>query len=131
MDCFAALAMTLRGQVRQIGATGNISLYQKIDSVYSNLHPVPLRGAFAIVKTRGGDAVDVVRALDEGAYCVRQKRVVPTSRCWRECSWVLDISGRYGGKRAVLRGEHVISRKATAQGMSDVLRCPVCSCACS
>src|SRR4029079_11421466 len=26
-------------------------------------------------------------------------------------------------------GEHVISRKAIAQGMSDVLRCPVCSCA--
>src|SRR4051812_31072686 len=29
-----------------------------------------------------------------------------------------------GGKRAVLRGDHVISRKAIAQGMSDVLRCP-------
>src|SRR5882724_3635698 len=27
------------------------------------------------------------------------------------------------------RGERVISRKAIAQGMSDVLRCPVCSCA--
>src|ERR1700710_51390 len=27
------------------------------------------------------------------------------------------------------RGELVISRKAIAQGMSDVLRCPVCSCA--
>ena len=27
------------------------------------------------------------------------------------------------------RGEHDISRKATAQGMSDALRCPVCSCA--
>ena len=39
------------------------------------------------------------------------------------------LKWRYGGKRAVLRGEHVISRKATAQGMSDVLRCPVCSCA--
>src|SRR4051794_30318541 len=34
-----------------------------------------------------------------------------------------------GGKRAVHRGEHVISRKAIAQGVSDVLRCPVCSCA--
>src|SRR5204863_3121117 len=40
-----------------------------------------------------------------------------------------SLSGRYGGKRAVLRGEHEISRKAIAQGMSDVLRCPVCSCA--
>ena len=55
--------------------------------------------------------------------------MVPTSQCWRQCSWVLDISGRYGGKRAVLRGERAISRKAIAQGMSDVLRCPVCSCA--
>src|SRR6188472_3225658 len=40
-----------------------------------------------------------------------------------------ELPGRYGGKRAVLRGEHAISRKAIAQGMSDVLRCPVCSCA--
>ena len=34
-----------------------------------------------------------------------------------------------GGKKAVHRGEHAISRKAIAQGMSDCLRCPVCSCA--
>jgi len=40
-----------------------------------------------------------------------------------------DFPGRNGGKTAVLRGELAISRKATAQGMSDVLRCPVCSCA--
>ena len=29
----------------------------------------------------------------------------------------------------MLRGERVIIRKAIAQGMSDALRCPVCSCA--
>src|SRR5882757_3111005 len=29
----------------------------------------------------------------------------------------------------ILREERDISRKAIAQGMSDVLRCPVCSCA--
>ena len=29
----------------------------------------------------------------------------------------------------ILRGEREISRKAIAQGMSDCLRCPVCSCA--
>jgi hypothetical protein len=34
-----------------------------------------------------------------------------------------------GGKKAGHRGELVISRKAIAQGRSDVLRCPVCSCA--
>ena len=82
-------------------------------------------------RTWDGDAVDAEAAPGERGGCVRQKRVVPTSQCWRQCSWVLDISGRYGGKRAVLRGERAISRKAIAQGMSDVLRCPVCSCACS
>src|SRR5438552_1436627 len=40
-----------------------------------------------------------------------------------------EFPRRDGGKSAVLRGDHVISRKAIAQGMSDVLRCPVCSCA--
>src|SRR4029079_14910017 len=39
------------------------------------------------------------------------------------------FSGRYGGKTAVLRGEHEVSRKAIAQGMPDCLRSPVCSCA--
>src|SRR4249919_4365109 len=33
-----------------------------------------------------------------------------------------SFSGRNGGKRAVLRGEHVISRKAIAQGRPDALR---------
>ena len=34
-----------------------------------------------------------------------------------------------GGKRAVLRGEHEVSRKAIAQGRPGCPRCPVCSCA--
>jgi hypothetical protein len=43
-----------------------------------------------------------------------------------------QIPGDDGGEKSpILRGERVISRKAIAQGMSDVLRCPVCSCACS
>src|ERR1700730_11556953 len=37
--------------------------------------------------------------------------------------------GDGGEKSPILRGERDISRKAIAQGMSDVLRCPVCSCA--
>src|SRR5439155_21624751 len=32
-------------------------------------------------------------------------------------------------KEPAHRGEHEVSRKATAQGMSDCLRSPVCSCA--
>ena len=34
-----------------------------------------------------------------------------------------------GGKRAVLRGEHEVSRKAIAQGRPECSCCPVCSCA--
>jgi hypothetical protein len=34
-----------------------------------------------------------------------------------------------GGKRAVLREEHEVSRKAVAQGRPECSRCPVCSCA--
>ena len=96
---------------------------------YIHIHPVPTRGALAIVTTWDGDAVDAEAATDERGLSVRQRRVVLTPRCWRQCTWRQQLSGRYGGKRAVLRGDHVISRKAIAQGMSDVLRCPVCSCA--
>ncbi len=39
--------------------------------------------------------------------------------------------GDGGEKSPILRDERVISRKAIAQGVSDVLRCPVCSCAIS
>jgi hypothetical protein len=39
------------------------------------------------------------------------------------------IRRRRGQTSPIPRGERDISRKAIAQGMSDVLRCPVCSCA--
>src|SRR5437763_3896474 len=39
------------------------------------------------------------------------------------------LLGGDGGKRAVLRGEHEVSRKAIAQGRPECSRCPVCSCA--
>jgi hypothetical protein len=77
----------------------------------------------------GRVAVDAGSADSERHESVRQRRVVLTPRCWRQCTWRQLLSGRNGGKRAVLRGEPVISRKAIAQGMSDCLRCPVCSCA--
>ena len=39
------------------------------------------------------------------------------------------LLGDDGGKKAVLRGEHEVSRKAIAQGRPECSRCPVCSCA--
>ena len=67
----------------------------------------------------GRDAVDAGSAENERHEGVRQRRVVLTPQCWRR-RWQQYMAHR---------GERVISRKAIAQGMSDVLRCPVCSCA--
>src|SRR5450432_1584666 len=72
-----------------------------------------------IVTNVGRGAVDAGSADNERRESVRQRRVVLTPRCWRR-RWQQYMAHR---------GDHVISRKAIAQGMSDVLRCPVCSCA--
>jgi hypothetical protein len=93
--------------------------------------PIPSHseGRWPSSRTRGGSRwtrrlrlTSATDAYGEGVWSRRRGAGVnaPGGNCFR---------GRNGGKRAVLRGEHVISRKATAQGMSDVLRCPVCSCA--
>src|SRR5258708_2288927 len=82
--------------------------------------PIPSRsGASAVVTNEGRVAVDAEAATDARGQSVRQRRVVLTPRCWRR-RWQQYMAHR---------GERVISRKAIAQGMSDVLRCPVCSCA--
>src|SRR5256714_3157421 len=67
----------------------------------------------------GRVAVDAGSADSERRESVRQRRVVLTPRSWR-LRWQ---------QYKAHRGERVISRKAIAQGMPDVLRCPVCSCA--
>ena len=67
----------------------------------------------------GRVAVDAGSADSERRESVRQRCVVLTSRSWR----------RRWQQYKAHRGERVISRKAIAQGMPDVLRCPVCSCA--
>src|SRR6266699_3617502 len=60
----------------------------------------------------GRVAVDAEAATDARGQSVRQRRVVLTPRCWRR-RWQQYMAHR---------GDHVISRKAIAQGMSDVLR---------
>src|SRR3954462_14233447 len=108
----------------------NISLYPKPNQRYITSIPSRPEGRIMIATIVGRVAVDAGSADSERHESVRQRRVVLTSRCWRQCTWeAFDFPGRNGGKRAVLRGELVISRKAIAQGMSDALRCPVCSCA--
>jgi hypothetical protein len=81
--------------------------------------PSRSEGRIMIATNVGRVAVDAGSAENERHESVRQRRVVLTPRCWRR-RWQQYMAHR---------GEHVISRKAIAQGMSDVLRCPVCSCA--
>ena len=100
--------------------------FSQSKSALHHLHPGPIRGASAIVTTRGG--------LRWTRRCRRRAALTRTAKTCGPDAAVLASScavspASDGGKRAVHRGDHVISRKAIAQGMSDVLRCPVCSCA--
>ena len=94
-------------------------------------HPVPLRGRRPSSRTLDGLRWTLGLRLDDGAVLsVRQNRVVLAPVAGVKLS---DKRKRKRQRRSQsrprLRGDHGISRKATAQGMSDVLRCPVCSCA--
>src|SRR5689334_8723281 len=60
--------------------------------------------------------------LTSVAYRVRQNRVVLTPRRWRQVLKKLTLLAGDGGKKAVHRGDHDISRKAIAQGRPDALR---------
>src|SRR4051794_40308327 len=91
----------------------------EIRSGLYQLHPVRTRGAYHDRHERGTGSDGRGSAFDERRESVRQRRVVLTPRSWR-LRWQ---------QYKAHRGERVISRKAIAQGMPDVLRCPVCSCA--
>ena len=90
----------------------------------------PTQRASAVVTDDGRVAVDAGLRLTTTAWIAYGKTV------W---SWRPLLASSVGEAQAVrqrrrqqrtrLRGERGISRKAIAQGMSDVLRCPVCSCA--
>src|SRR4051812_19745533 len=71
--------------------------------------------------------MDARAATDVCGSSVRRSRVVLMSRCWHYVGGKCPADD--GGKRAVLREEHEVSRKAIAQGRPECCRCPVCSCA--
>jgi hypothetical protein len=58
---------------------------------------------------------------------VRPSRVVLAPRCWRQA--LREVPQGDGDNKPAHRGEHEVSRKAIAQGMSECFRSPVCSCA--
>src|SRR3954468_15940427 len=86
-----------------------------------------MRGALANVTNARWDAMDARAATDVCGSSVRRSRVVLMSRCWHYVGGKCPADN--GGKRAVLRGEHEVSRKAIAQGRPECSSCPVCSCA--
>src|SRR3954466_6416650 len=71
--------------------------------------------------------MDARAATDVCGLSVRRSRVVLMSRCWHYVGGKCPADN--GGKRAVLREEHEVSRKAIAQGRPECSSCPVCSCA--
>ena len=75
-----------------------------------------------IVTNVGRDAVDADAATDERGLSVRRSRVVLTPRCWRQVLERLKASWDDGGKRAVHRGDHEVSRKAIARGRPECFR---------
>ena len=127
----------------------NISLFDLLETA---LQRPPSRahkeGRFAVVTNAGWDAVDAAAsgaqacsqgglAVSEqqarrtnGVCCVRQNRVVPTPVAGAKLSVAASIRPDRSAikpaatvtRRIRRRGEHGISRKAIAQGMSDCLR---------
>jgi len=59
------------------------------DQIRAISTPIPSRqeGRIMIVTIVGRVAVDAEAATDERGRRVRQRRVVLTSRCWRQCTW--------------------------------------------
>jgi len=73
--------------------------------------------------------VDVGSALTNALARGRRSRVVLTPRRWRQVPEKQSFLGATVAKKPGRRGELGVSRKTIARGMSDRLRCPVCSCA--
>src|SRR6266705_1077891 len=108
----------------------NISVFTNPKSAIYLLHPVPFRGAYHDRhETWDGVRWTLVVPTTNGARAYGE--VVWSRRpiCWRQVPGNKLLRSDGGKRASAHRGERVISRKAIAQGMSDVLRCPVCSCA--
>ena len=85
-----------------------------------------------VVTTRG--ARDVMDALASGVFLTPDEN----AKAYGEVVWswrrdagakLVELSASDGDNKPAHRGEHEVSRKAIAQGMSECFRCPVCSCA--
>jgi hypothetical protein len=93
----------------------NISVFPKCKSSYMSSRPVPLEGR-AHVTNAGRDAVDAGGASDEGAESRTAKSCGPDAPTL--ASSLRDEAQTTVTKKPDRRGEHDISRKTIARGMS-------------
>ena len=109
----------------------NIPLHISVNQNY-NLSSHPRGGASAVVTERW-DGMRWTRAAS-GGFSPDEALFAYGEVVW---SWRRDAGVKLVeaslkvtvANKPVHRGEHEVSRKAIAQGMSECFRCPVCSCA--
>ena len=87
------------------------------------------RGTLAIVTNVRWDAMDAKRAQASGRGAYGEVVWFGRRGAGVKSGKGESFSRGDGGKRAVLREEHEVSRKAIAQGRPGCSSCPVCSCA--
>jgi hypothetical protein len=94
---------------------------------YIDLVPSRYEGRFAIVTSAGWDCGGRGCAFRRTAHGRTAKSCGPGAAMLALSSWsYLRVTVT---KKPAHRGEHEVSRKAIAQGMSECFRSPVCSCA--
>jgi hypothetical protein len=109
----------------------NISLLISVNQNYNPRRLIPERGVDRRHRTLGWDAVD---AGSVGAFFAPDEALSAYGEVvwsWRRDAGAkpAEQSAGDGDNKPAHRGEHDISRKAIAQGMSECFRSPVCSCA--
>ena len=137
------------GRMRPIGPTGkSLLIYRnrvkykiKRNQKYFAFPEGQIRGISIAIPSRSEGRIMIATnvgrvAVDAGSADSERLRERTAKTCGPDARYAgvkfrgNKLLGNDGGKRASAhRGERVISRKAIAQGMSDCLRCPVCSCA--
>ena len=141
MDCFAALAMTMWSQWGdKITCRANQSKpVQPFAQKYSAFVLTQITGITPPVSRQmrgvGHRHERAVRCDGRRGRDRRTRRMRTAKSCGSDVAVLALRPGEAkllwdnGGKRAVLREEHEVSRKAIAQGRPECSRCPVCSCA--
>jgi hypothetical protein len=110
----------------------NIPLHISVNQNYNHRRLIPEEGRWPSSPNVGMGCGG--RGRRRAFLCARTKRCPRTAKSCGPGAAMLasslwDISAGDGDNKPAHRGEYEVSRKAIAQGMSECLRSPVCSCA--